>query len=106
MGLLECGCYCTRELADAIEANTWNLTLEEPALTTRMFFIDPSGGGQWRIGPAGVSVQHCYPAGRHARAHGICPRSENNGHPRAEHNAGCIRIGKEYQILGEHVARL
>src|SRR6516165_3321251 len=85
-------------------ANTRNLTLGEPALATRMFFID-SGSGQWRIDPARMCVQHCYPAGRHARAHGICPGSENDRHACAEHDAGRIRIGKEYQILGEHVAR-
>jgi hypothetical protein len=42
----------------------------------------------------------------HARAHGVRARSENDRHARAEHNAGRVRLGKECEILGEHVARL
>ncbi len=39
--------------------------------------------------------------------HGRCRRGwENDGHARAEHDAGGIGIGEERQFLGQHVARL
>jgi hypothetical protein len=94
-----------RERAAAINGKHLKFDAGRARVGDQNVFHRPSGGGYWRIGPARVRVQHRYSAGGHPRAHGIRPRSENDGHPRAEHDAGRIRVGKERQILGEHVAR-
>lgn len=42
--------------------------------------------------------------GRHARAHGIRARGENDRHARAEYHSRRVRIGEERQVFGQHVA--
>ena len=94
-----------RELGAAIDSKHLEFDAGRACVGDQIVFHRRSGSGQWRIGPARMRIQHCYSAGRHARAHGICPRRENDGYPRADHDAGRIGIGEECQIFGEHVAR-
>ena len=53
-----------------------------------------------------MGEQHRDRARRHARAHRIGARGQNDRHPRAQHDPGGIGVGQERQLLGEHVARL
>src|ERR1043166_5533827 len=64
----------------------WNLTLEDPALTTRTVFI-VSRCRHSRDATARVGVEHGDGARGHAGAHRIRARGEHDRHPRAEHDA-------------------
>ena len=55
---------------------------------------------------ARIGIEHRDRAGRHARAHRIRARGEDDRHPRAEHDAGRIGLGEEGEVLGQHVAGL
>ena len=84
-------------------ANSWNLMLELPALTTRMVSVM----AQARTGcfrPVVVRVAASPRRRRHARPDVVGPRGQDDRHARAEHDAGGIGVGEERQVLGQHVA--
>src|SRR5262249_6709447 len=82
---------------------TWNLTLDEPALTTRIVSM-ASGCRQCRDAPARIGVKDRGRTRRHPAAHGIGARCQDNGHARTEHDPGRIGAAEENEGLGEHVA--
>src|SRR5262249_29964565 len=82
---------------------TWNLTLDEPALTTRIVSM-ASRCRQCRDAPARIGVKDRGRTRRHPAAHGIGARCQDNGHARTEHDPGRIGAAEENEVLGEHVA--
>ena len=85
-------------------ANTWNLTLDEPALTTRIVSMALTPPASARRARRACGVERRDRAGGHAGAHRIRARGQYDRHPRAEHDAGRIGLRQEGQILGQHVA--
>src|SRR5262249_46080582 len=82
---------------------TWNLTLDEPALTTRIVSM-ASRRRQSRHAPARIGVKDRGRTRRHPAAHGIGARCQDNGHARTEHDPGRIGAAEENEVLGQHVA--
>src|SRR5262249_53551488 len=83
-------------------AKTWNLRLDEPALTTRMVSM-ASRRRQDRGAPPGIGTEDRDRAGRHPGAYGISTRGENDRYARAEHQSGRVGPCQEGEILRQHV---
>src|SRR5215813_1705124 len=82
---------------------TWNLTLDEPALTTKIVSM-ASRRRQGRDAPARVRVEHRSRARGQPAANRIGARRQDNGDAGAQHDPGRIGPAEENEILGQHVA--
>src|SRR5215471_5927613 len=81
---------------------SWNLTLDEPALATRIVSTTSLLSlrrRHRRDAPARIGVEYRDRAGRHAGAHRVGARGEDDRHPGAEHDAGRVGLGEEREVF-------
>src|SRR5215471_16901771 len=83
-------------------ANSENLMLEEPALTTAIASAISGHHFAARLA-AGSCHQRRDRARRKASHDRVGAAGENDRHARAEHDARCVGVGEKRQALGEHV---
>jgi hypothetical protein len=84
---------------------TWNLTLDEPALTTRIVSMAITRQ-RWSMLAPRMRIERRHRAGSHPRARRVRTRRQNDGHPGAEHDAGTICLGEVGEILSPACCRL
>src|SRR3954463_10888411 len=90
-------------LAPPTISKSWNLMLDEPALTTRM--VSGIASSLYRVSKAqAMGVESGNGTGRHARHHAVGPARQDDWHARAQDDAGGIGVGQEGQVLRQHVA--
>src|SRR5689334_8481284 len=84
---------------------TWNLTLDDPALTTRIVSM-ASRCGRRRAAAPGIGIEGRHRTGGKSGAQRIRARRQDDRYARAEHDAGAIGPGEIGEVLGQHVAGL